>query len=158
MKGSQRYRTMLKLSTKTRYALRFMIELALHEGEGLVHLAKVAEAQDLSQKYLEQLAMSLRHAGLVNAERGSRGGYELAQPAADITALQIVQAVEGPFQLIACVARPSSCDRSPACAAHGLWGRLSSAVTDVLAETTVAELCADQRKAATLGPGAGPRR
>ena len=136
---------MLKLSTKARYALRFMIELALREGDGLVHLATIAEAQDLSQKYLEQLAMSLRHSGLVDAERGSQGGYELAQPASDITALQIVQAVEGPLHLITCVARPKTCHRSSACAAHSLWGRLNTAITDVLSQTTLADLRDDQR-------------
>ncbi len=147
---------MLKLSTKARYALRFMIELSLHEGEGLVHLATVAAAQDLSQKYLEQLAMLLRHAGLVDAERGSQGGYQLAQPAAEITVLQIVQAVEGPFQLVHCLVRPATCARSSACAAHGLWGRLSSAVTDVLSQTTLADLCTDQRLAAVRRPATGP--
>lgn len=137
---------MLKLSTKARYALRFMIELALHEGEGLVHLATVAEAQDLSQKYLEQLAMSLRHSGLVDAERGSQGGYELAQPASDITALQIVQAVEGPLHLVTCVARPTTCQRSSTCAAHSLWRRLNTAITDLLSQTTLADLRDDQRR------------
>lgn len=139
---------MLKLSTKARYALRFMIELSRHEGKGLVHLARIAEAQDLSQKYLEQLAMSLRHSGLVNAERGSAGGYELAKSPAEITALQIVQAVEGPIALISCVARPSACDRLPECAAHKLWQRLSEAVSQVLAETTLEELRSDQMRAA----------
>ncbi len=145
---------MLKLSTKARYALRFMIELSRHEGEGLVHLAAVAEAQNLSQKYLEQLAMSLRHSGLVNAERGSAGGYELALSAAEITALQIVQAVEGPLELISCVARPSTCERAPGCAAHGLWRRLSGAINDVLMETTLADLREDQRRAPAVSPGA----
>ena len=145
---------MLKLSTKARYALRFMIELSLHEGEGLVHLATVAEAQSLSQKYLEQLAMSLRHSGLVNAERGSAGGYELAQSPAEITARQIVQAVEGPLELIGCVARPSTCQRSPGCAAHGLWRRLNAAIGDVLMETTLADLRDEQRRLPAVSPGA----
>jgi len=138
---------MLKLSTKARYAMRFMIELSLHEEEGLVHLASVADAQDLSQKYLEQLAMSLRHSGLVNAERGSSGGYELALAPAEITALQIVQAVEGPIELISCVARPTACGRVTGCAAHGLWNRLSKSITQVLAETTLADLRSDQLRA-----------
>ena len=131
-----------------------MIELSLHEGEGLIHLATVAEAQNLSQKYLEQLAMSLRHSGLVNAERGSQGGYELAQSPADITALQIVQAVEGPIELITCVARPSTCERSVGCAAHGLWRRLGGAINNVLLETTLADLREDQRRLPAVSPGA----
>ncbi len=133
---------MLRLSTKTRYALRTMIELAKHEGEGMIPLKEVAEAQQLSPKYLEQLAISLRHAGLVLAERGSQGGYVLARPAAEITALQIVQAVDGPLQLVSCVSRPASCSRSPECSAHELWGRLTSAIDGVLSGTTLADLAA----------------
>jgi Rrf2 family protein len=135
---------MLRLSTKTRYALRTMIELARREGKGMVPLKAVAEAQQLSPKYLEQLAISLRHAGLVLAERGSQGGYVLARPAAEITALEIVQAIDGPIQLVNCVSRPTSCHRSPGCAAHGLWSRLTQSIGALLAATTLADLCQDQ--------------
>jgi len=136
---------MLRLSTKARYALRAMIELAMHEGKGLVQLREVAEAQQLSVKYLEQLTISLRHAGLVRAERGPQGGYELAKPADEITVLQVVQAVEGPLNLIDCVAQNEACDRTGACAAHALWRKLSSAIGRVLTETTVADLRAEQQ-------------
>ena len=131
---------MLRLSTKTRYALRTMIELARREKDGMVPLKSVAKAQQLSPKYLEQLAISLRQAGLVLAERGSQGGYMLARPAAEITALEVVQAVEGPLHLITCVNRPTSCPRLPNCTAHGLWSRLNDSIQDVLSSTTLAEL------------------
>ena len=136
---------MLRLSTKARYALRAMIELAMHEGEGLVQLREVADAQQLSVKYLEQLTISLRHAGLVRAERGPQGGYELSRPPEEITALQVVQAVEGPLSLIDCIAQNGTCDRRSSCAAHGLWCRLNTAIGRVLSESTLADLRQEQR-------------
>ena len=136
---------MLRLSTKARYALRAMIELAMHEGEGLVQLREVADAQQLSVKYLEQLTISLRHAGLVRAERGPQGGYELSRPPEEITALQVIQAVEGPLNLIDCIAQNGTCARRSSCAAHGLWCRLNSAIGRVLSESTLADLRQEQR-------------
>jgi len=136
---------MLRLSTKARYALRAMIELALHEGKGLRQLREVAEAQELSVKYLEQLTISLRHAGLVRAARGPQGGYELARPADEITALQVVQAVEGPLHLIDCIVQDGACDRVGSCAAHGLWRKLNGAIGRVLSETTLSDLREEQR-------------
>jgi Rrf2 family protein len=122
-----------------------MIELALHEGEGLVQLREVADAQALSVKYLEQLTISLRHAGLVRAERGPQGGYELSRPAEEITVLEIVQAVEGPLGLVGCITQTGTCDRREACAAHGLWCRLNSAIGRVLSDSTLADLRREQR-------------
>jgi Rrf2 family protein len=138
---------MLKLSTKARYALRAMIELALREGRGPVQLRQVAKAQALSPKYLEQLTIPLRHAGLLLTERGPHGGYELARPAEVITALEVVQAVEGPGYLLDCVGRPSACERAHTCAARALWSRVSRAIHGVLSETTLAELRDDQQQA-----------
>jgi Rrf2 family protein len=136
---------MLRLSTKARYALRAMVELGLHEGEGLVQLRQVASAQDLSPKYLEQLTGLLRQAGLVHTERGPQGGYRLARPASEITALQVVKAVEGPLALLDCVADRAACPRSHNCAARKLWSTVSDAVTTMLGETTIAQLCDEQR-------------
>ena len=141
---------MLKLPTKARYAVRLMVELAAHEGEGLVHLASVAAAQGLSPKYLEQLAIPLRRAKLVRAVRGSAGGYQLARPATAISIHEIMQAVDGPVELVTCVTHPKTCPRAPACAAHGLWERLTQAVDGVLTGTTLAELRADQSRVDSL--------
>jgi Rrf2 family transcriptional regulator, cysteine metabolism repressor len=146
---------MLRLSTKARYALRAMIELALREGEGAVQLREIADAQRLSPKYLEQLAIPLRHAGLVHSERGPSGGYSLARPAGEITALEIVRAVEGPLDLLDCVGRAAICERSSSCAARELWQELSVAVGDVLGKRTLADLAECQR---TLNSSAGRRR
>jgi len=143
---------MLRLSTRARYALRGMIELAGHEGDRLMQLREVAELQYLSPKYLEQLAIPLRRAGLIRAERGSAGGYRLARPASEILALDIVQAVEGPLDVVACALKAAVCERSSACAARRLWIRVHEAVISVLAETTLAELRNQQDLLASLAP------
>jgi len=146
---------MLRLSTKARYALRAMIELALREGEGSVQLREIADAQRLSPKYLEQLVIPLRHAGLVHTERGPSGGYSLALPADEITALDVVRAVEGPLDLLDCVGRATICERSSSCAARELWRDLSAAVGEVLGKRSLADLASCQR---TLNAAGGRRR
>ena len=135
---------MIKPSTRARYALRAMIELALHEDSGRLLLRQVAQAQRISAKYLEQLTIPLRRAGLLQAERGPQGGYELAKPASEITAAEIIEAVEGPLNLLDCVRSADACDRTPSCAARGLWSRVSDAINDVLSQTTLADLREEQ--------------
>ena len=131
---------MLKLSTKARYALRAMVELARHEGEGATQLRAIAKAQHLSTKYLEQLTIGLRHGGLIHSERGPRGGYWLANPACQITALDVVRAVEGTMTLLDCVSDSDVCKRSAGCAARSLWSKLSAAINATLGEVTLADL------------------
>jgi Rrf2 family protein len=135
---------MLKASTRARYSLRAMIELALHEGSGPLLLRELAAAQHISLKYLEQLTIPLRRAGLVQTERGPQGGYELARPAAEITVMEIIQAVEGPLELLDCMSRPTSCERATACAARDLWTKVNDAIGAVLSRTTLADLRDEQ--------------
>jgi len=141
---------MLKLSTKSRYALRAMMELAIREGTGTVQLREVAKAQRISPKYLEQLTIPLHHAGLVLTERGPNGGYQLARPANAITALEVVEAVEGPLHLLECLYRARACDRAGACAARELWCEVEEAITGVLGRTTLLDL-RERQQAALAG-------
>ena len=138
---------MVKLSTRARYALRAMMELSLREGAGPVLLRDIAAAQRVSPKYLEQLAIPLRRAGLLQAERGPKGGYQLSRRAEEITAHDIVEAVEGHIHLLECLRTPAACDRTEACAARDLWGRVTQAMSAVLSETTLADLREQQRAA-----------
>ena len=142
---------MLKLSTKARYGLRAMVELACHEGEGPVQLRAIAGAQNLSPKYLEQLTIPLRNSGLIHSERGPRGGYRLAKPASRITALDVVRAVEGAVTLLDCVSEPDVCERSAGCAARGLWSKVSAAINATLREVTLADL-REKETAASSSP------
>jgi Rrf2 family transcriptional regulator, cysteine metabolism repressor len=143
---------MLKLSTKARYALRAMMQLALHEGAGPVQLREIARAQRLSPKYLEQLAIPLRHAGLLRTERGPTGGYELARPSTAITALDVVEAVEGPLALLDCIGRAAACDRTESCAARDLWVQVQEAIDGVLSKATLAQLRENQQLCDTDPP------
>jgi Rrf2 family protein len=146
---------MLRVSTKARYALRAMIELALRQGELPVHLHDVAVAQQLSVRYLEQLMIPLRRAGLVRGERGSGGGYRLAGPAEEITALEIFSAVEGGLDLLACAVTPTVCERSPTCVARKLWMEAGRAMGGVLARASLADLRDEQRAADDPTPSCG---
>ena len=102
----------MKLSTRTRYAVRAMIELAQHDAPGPLQLKIIAQRQEISVKYLEQLMAVLKAAGLVNSIRGSRGGYELARASNQITLSDILHCVEGPVATVDCVEDTNRCARA----------------------------------------------
>ena len=134
------------LSTKGSYGLRAMIQLALRDEQAPVPLRDIAQEENLSLDYLEQLVISLRRAGLVRTTRGPRGGFQLARPPDQITARQIVEALEGSLTVRECVSDPASCNRSSSCAARELWERVSRAIAGTLEEATLASLCLRQRE------------
>jgi Rrf2 family transcriptional regulator, iron-sulfur cluster assembly transcription factor len=134
----------MKFSTRVRYGLRAMLELALDEGGGPVPLARLAEKQHLSVKYLENLFQSLRSAKLVVAARGPRGGYRLARPAGEISVLEVAQALDGRIHLVECVANPRFCDEVAHCRTHRLWGELSRVLEARMAGITLDQLAHDQ--------------
>lgn len=142
---------MFKVTTKVRYSVRMMVELALREEGRSVQLREIADAQGVSVKYLEQLATSLRNDGLVLAERGPQGGYKLGRPPQEITVRDIVECVEGPVDLLHCLQVPASCGRSGNCAARRLWARVGASIRASLAETTIADL-RDEQLLETLPP------
>jgi Rrf2 family cysteine metabolism transcriptional repressor len=133
----------MRLSTRGRYALRAMIDLALHANEGPVLRSDIAERQEISAHYIEQLFVKLRKAGLIESVRGPGGGYILAQSADQIRAGDIIRTVEGPIALVHCVApqKEAACHRADNCVTHLLWRRLSSKVAEVLDSVTLRELC-----------------
>jgi len=106
----------MKMSTRGRYGLRVMMELALHHGKGPVPVETIANNQEISGKYIHNLMSSLHSAGLARTVRGPKGGYELARPPSEITALDAVEALEGKNVLMECVADASSCRRAGRCA------------------------------------------
>lgn len=136
----------MKLSTKGRYSVRLMIDLALHAGEGPILLKEIAERQALSEKYLWQLMPPLKHAGLVMSFRGARGGYTLAKPSAEITLQDIVTAVEGPVYLVDCVDDAQHCARAATCASRDIWAAVAQKIADVLESYTLDELARQQRE------------
>ncbi|KAB2338665.1 Rrf2 family transcriptional regulator [Cytobacillus depressus] len=123
----------MKISTKGRYGLTIMIELAKKHGEGPTSLKLIAQTNDLSEHYLEQLIAPLRNAGLVKSIRGAYGGYILGDEPAKITAADIIRVLEGPISPVEGIE-----DEGPA--KKHLWMRIRDAVKDVLDNTTLEDL------------------
>lgn len=123
----------MKISTKGRYGLTIMIELAKKHGEGPISLKAIAQANDLSEHYLEQLIAPLRNAGLVRSIRGAYGGYVLADDPSKITSGDIIRVLEGPITPVEGIE-----DEEPA--KRELWIRIRDAVKDVLEKTTLEDL------------------
>jgi len=130
----------MKLSTKARYGLRAMLDLAEHYGNGPVQARVIARRQDLSAKYLEHLLAALKAADLVRVLRGARGGYELAQPPERTIVGDVVRALEGSLELVECVPRPDCCPRAATCAAREVWRRTKEAMEGVIDGTTIRDL------------------
>ena len=131
---------MLRLSTKGRYGTRAMLELALSGGNKPILLREIAERQDISLKYLEQIIPSLKSAGLVNSSRGASGGYFLAKSPEEITIKEIVEALEGPLKLVDCVGDPGLCQVAGQCVTRDLWDEVSVNISKLLESRTLADL------------------
>ena len=131
----------MKISSRGRYALRTMVDLAQHSGEGLVTLKDVAARQELSQKYLEQIVTLLSKAGLVQGIRGPQGGYRLSRGPKDYNVAEILELVEGSLAPVKCLeADAQVCDRCASCATLDMWTGLYKVVTDYLGNVTLQDM------------------
>lgn len=130
----------MKISTRGRYGLRIMIDLALHADDGLVLLRDIAARQEISEKYLWQIIVPLKSAGLVASVRGSHGGYRLARDPSLITLRDIVCTLEGPLSVVECVQYPEACSRSGACVSRDVWSEVSEKIQDILQSLTLADM------------------
>lgn len=135
----------MKISTKGRYALRLMLDLALHGGDGPVALGEVSRRQEISEKYLEQLTPALSKAGLVRSVRGAGGGYLLTRTPAEYTVGEILRAQEGDLAPVACAGKDGSCERAERCVTVELWNRVREAVDGVVDSVTLQSLVDDYR-------------
>lgn len=136
----------MKLSTRARYGLRAMLELTMRDTADPVMMRSIAAEQGLSKRYLDNIFATLRQAGLVHSVRGASGGYRLAREAAEIPALEVIEALEGSLQLVACAEEfAGDCDRFGKCATSELWLSASTAMRAVLSEHTLADLARRQR-------------
>jgi Rrf2 family protein len=135
----------MHISTKGRYALRAMVDLALHAGEPITR-RKIAKRQGISAHYMAHLFRLLRQAQLARAARGPGGGYMLARDAAAIRVAEVLRAVEGPLAVSECVlpAPASPCPRAAQCPVHPLWEHLTSIITTVLDGITLEDLSHEQ--------------
>jgi Rrf2 family cysteine metabolism transcriptional repressor len=134
----------LKISTRGEYGLRAMLDLAVHYHQNPVTLRSVAERQEISESYLEQLISCLKKAGLVNSIRGAQGGYELAKDPAAIRISEIFTVLEGPIAPVECVNEDhtpeAGCKNTQTCAVRLLWQKLRNSIAEVLESTTLADL------------------
>ena len=130
----------MKMSTKGRYGVRLMIDLALHSDEGPVLLRDIARRQGISEKYLWNLINPLKTVGLVRSIRGARGGYLLGKKPAEITLKDIMRVLEGPLCLVDCVENPSSCKRSSTCITRDVWCEASQSFINTLESMTLEKM------------------
>lgn len=135
----------MKLSTKGRYGVKAMFELALNYGMDPVSIKTIAERQNISDYYLEQLFSGLRKAGLVKSIRGAQGGYILARKPQDISASDILNILEGPIEISDCILddESHSCDRASCCSTRLLWRKISDSVNNVINTTTLQDMVDD---------------
>ncbi|MGN0470696.1 MAG: RrF2 family transcriptional regulator [Acutalibacteraceae bacterium] len=131
----------MKISTKGRYSLRMLIDLAMHQSEGFVALKDVAERQDISKKYLEQIVPLLNKAGLLRTNRGYQGGYMLSKPASQYTVGEILRLTEGSLAPVACLEyEENDCPKANECITLNMWKGLYEVITNYLDGITLQDL------------------
>jgi len=131
----------MRLSTKGRYAVTAMLDLAIHEGKGPITLLDISQSQGISLSYLEQLFAKLRRDGLVEGVRGPGGGYRLAKPAAAVSIADIITAVDEKMDATLCEGK-ENCQNGERCLTHDLWTSLSKQIFDYLAAISLADFLA----------------
>jgi Rrf2 family cysteine metabolism transcriptional repressor len=136
----------VKLSTRTRYGTRALLELALHQGEGPMLLKDIARRQQISLPYLEHLIAPLINGGLILSTKGPKGGISLARQPEEIKLGEIIRLLEGSLAPVECVDNPRVCRRAATCAARDVWRQLKEAMDDVLAATTLKDLAEKQKQ------------
>lgn len=127
----------MKLSTRTRYAMRAMLELADNFGKGPLQTRIIAQHQEISVKYLEQLMAALKSAGLVRSQRGAKGGYMLASSPDTIKLSEVFDVFEGPVMTVECVTNENYCARAAECIARQIWSEVQSAMKKILESITL---------------------
>lgn len=138
----------MRLSTRGHYGLKAMFDLAENFGADPIPLKSVADRQNISDSYLEQLIAVLRKAGLVKSVRGAQGGYILARNPGDITVGEIIRVMEGPIAPVECVSEvePTECDRFDNCITRTVWARVRDSIAQVLDSISLEDMCRDARK------------
>jgi Rrf2 family protein len=134
----------MTISTKGRYGIRLMLELAMANGAKAVSLHDIAQRQDISEKYLWQIIHPLKVAGLVTAARGAHGGYQLSKDPEEITVKDILAILEGSETIVECISHPKVCRRNRTCAARDMWSDIQRKVSEALAGFTLADLASRQ--------------
>jgi Rrf2 family transcriptional regulator, cysteine metabolism repressor len=136
----------MRLSTKGRYGLKAMFELALNESNGPVPLKHIAQKRNISEQYLEQIFASLRKAGLVKSIRGAQGGYLLGRTPDEITVGDIIVVLEGPVAPSECVLDSENCENSEECVTKIVWEKIKTSIEEVIDSITLQDMIDDHMK------------
>ncbi|MBI6873937.1 Rrf2 family transcriptional regulator [Clostridium aciditolerans] len=138
----------MKLSTKGRYGVKAMVDLAIHFGEEPSSIKSISERQKISEYYLEQLFSPLRKANLIKSIRGAQGGYILSRAPKDIKISDIMRVLEGPIEISDCIYGNSenSCSNIECCATRLLWSRIKESIDTVMESTTLQDMVDDYNK------------
>lgn len=135
----------MKLSTKGRYGLRALIDLALYSENEAVSIQSIARRQNISDSYLEQLMRKLRSAGLIVSVRGAQGGYKLARPANEISVGDVLRALEGSLEAVTCGGEDNSCQGADLCVTKFVWERINSSIRDTVDSIKLSQLVEESR-------------
>ncbi|KPJ79106.1 MAG: hypothetical protein AMJ54_00105 [Deltaproteobacteria bacterium SG8_13] len=130
----------MKLSTRSRYGTRLVLDMAQHYDQGPIRLSDIARRQNISMKYLEHLVRPLKQADYVMSVRGPKGGHYLARSPEEISVGDIVSVLEGGIELTACTVDPDSCQRSDDCATRFVWHEATKAMYRRLSQITISDL------------------
>ncbi len=130
----------MKLSSRSRYGFRAILELAVGYGEGPIRIKTIAAKEDISNKYLEQLMAMLKSTGLIRSVRGPRGGYSLSRPPDQIRLREIFVSLEGPLTTTECLEHPDYCPRCTDCVTRQIWAQIHDAIMGVLDSMSLQDL------------------
>ena len=130
----------MKISTKGRYGLRILIDLATHDPEKPRLLKDIAQSQQVSEKYLSRLVLDLRRAKMIRSVRGSKGGFYLARSPETITLLEILETMEGPISVVDCVHSPAKCRRHELCPSRDIWVQLNNGIRELTRQITLEDI------------------
>ncbi|MCG8571325.1 MAG: Rrf2 family transcriptional regulator [Spirochaetes bacterium] len=136
----------MKISTRTRYGFRFMINLGLDYSKDYNQLSKIAEKEHISDKYLENIVRVLKLSGLIQVKRGAQGGYRLSRNPAEISVLEIFEILEGSLNIIDCLENSFSCELENSCIMTDFWGELIDQIKFFLKSRTLADLVNNYKK------------
>lgn len=138
----------MRMTMKGDYGLRAMIDLAARYGQGPIPSAVIARRQFIPEHFLDQVLITLRRAGLIKSQRGPQGGHLLARPPAQISMLDVLQALEGAPASLDCVPQPNACQLSPSCGMRDIWAQIDAYARELLGATTMEQLASHQQQMA----------
>lgn len=135
----------MKLSTKGRYGVKAVVELAINYGSEPISIKKISESQKISEYYLEQLFSALRKADIIKSIRGPKGGYVLSREPKDITIADVINVLEGPIEIASCIEN-DCCNNIDCCATRLLWSKIKNSIDDVMESVSLQDIVDDYNR------------